>query len=420
MRVLSIIGTRPEAIKMAPVIREMQRRPATFESRVCVTGQHREMVDQILEAWRIVPDHDLAIMRPGQTLSHVASAVIDRMGRVLHEEDPDWVLVQGDTTTAMAATLAAFHNGIPVGHVEAGLRTYDMSRPFPEEANRRIIGLLASMHFAPTRDAARNLLREGTPAHKVRVTGNTVIDAFQHIASLELDMTGTPLETMCDGGSLSRRRIVLVTCHRRENFGTGLVDICEAIGELARERPDLLFVLPVHPNPQVSGVVRELLAAVTNVALLPPLDYQPMVWLLRHCIFLITDSGGLQEEATAVGRPVLVLRESTERPEGVEAGTAQLVGSDRQRILKHCRLLLDEPTVYEHMSRRTFPYGDGTAAARIVENLLAARRTPDVVMLDNHAYEGAPVPSVSELAQLDLLQPTASPRDKVSSDDRRA
>jgi UDP-N-acetylglucosamine 2-epimerase (non-hydrolysing) len=400
MRVLSIIGTRPEAIKMAPVIRELERRSPAFESRVCITGQHREMVDQVLEAWHIVPDHDLAVMRAGQTLSHVASSVIGRLGQVLQEDEPDWVLVQGDTTTAMAAALAAFHNGIPVGHVEAGLRTYDMSRPFPEEANRRIIGLLASMHFAPTDDSANNLLQEGTPRDKIRVTGNTVIDAFHHIASLDLDVTGTPLEGL-NSSLLSQRKVVLVTCHRRENFGAGLVDICEAIGELARERPDMQFALPVHPNPQVSTVVHELLSGMPNVALLPPLDYQPMVWLLQRCAFLITDSGGLQEEATAVGRPVLVLRESTERPEGVKAGTAELVGSDRQRILKHSRLLLDEPTVYDHMSRRTYPYGDGTSAIKIVDLLHRARRIPDVVMLDNHAYEGAPVPGMGDLAHAD-------------------
>jgi UDP-N-acetylglucosamine 2-epimerase (non-hydrolysing) len=398
MRVLSIMGTRPEAIKMAPVIREMESRPDQFESRVCVSGQHREMLDQVLDVWHIVPDHDLAIMRPGQTLSHVASAVIDRLSEVLEAERPDWVLVQGDTTTAMAAALAAFHHGIPVGHVEAGLRTYDMSRPFPEEANRRIIGLLASMHFAPTAASARNLMREGAPADQVRITGNTVIDAFEHIASLDLNIAGTPLAGACDGGLLSNRPVVLVTCHRRENFGSGLADICEAIHELACERPDVLFVLPVHPNPQVTQVVHGLLSNMLNVALLPPLEYQPLVWLLKRCTFLITDSGGLQEEATAAGRPVLVMRESTERPEGVDAGTAELVGSDHERILKHARLLLDDPTVYQRMSRRTHPYGDGSSALRIADYLSGAGDVPDLTPLDGHAFEGGPAPDIAALA----------------------
>ena len=389
MRVLSVMGTRPEAIKMAPVIRAMESRPTVFESRVCVTGQHREMLDQVLTVWGITPDHDLAVMRPGQTLSHVASAVIDRLGQVLEEVEPDTVLVQGDTTTAMAATLAAFHHGIPVGHIEAGLRTYDMSRPFPEEANRRIIGLLASVHFAPTAEAALNLVREGSSADRVVVTGNTVIDAFLQTAALPLDLARTPLASICPGGLPPEREMVLVTCHRRENFGRGLTDICEAVVELARERPHLLFVLPVHPNPQVRGVVHSTLGHLRNVALLPPLEYQPLVWLLQHCSFLITDSGGLQEEATAVGRPVLVLRESTERPEGVAAGTAELVGSDRERILKHARLLLDDPAVYQRMSRRTYPYGDGTAAARIADHLCGAGEAPQRAPLDEQAYEGA-------------------------------
>jgi UDP-N-acetylglucosamine 2-epimerase (non-hydrolysing) len=389
MRVLSIMGTRPEAIKMAPVIREMQSRPAAFEPRVCVTGQHREMLDQVLTVWGIVPDHDLAVMRPGQTLCHVASAVIERLGQVLEEIQPDTVLVQGDTTTAMAATLASFHLGIPVGHIEAGLRTYDMSRPFPEEANRRIIGLLASTHFAPTVEAARNLAREGVPEDRIVVTGNTVIDAFLQTAALPLDLAKTPLAAICPGGQPPDREIVLVTCHRRENFGRGLADICEAVRELAEEWPDLLFALPVHPNPHVDQVVREALGAMPNVALLPPLEYQPLVWLLQRCSFLITDSGGLQEEATAVGRPVLVLRESTERPEGVQAGTAELVGADRERILKHARLLIEDPTVYQRMSRQTYPYGDGSSAARIADHLCGSGVTPERAPLDDEAYDSA-------------------------------
>jgi len=390
MRVLSIMGTRPEVIKMAPVIREMERRSAAFDSCVCVTGQHRDMLDQVLAVWGIVPDHDLDVMRPAQTPSHVAAAVIDRLGHVLDVVAPETVLVQGDTTTAMAATLAAFHHGIPVAHIEAGLRTYDMSSPFPEEANRRIIGLLAAAHFAPTPEAAGNLIREGSPPEKVVVTGNTVIDAFLHIAGLPLDVSRTPLAVVCPDGRPPEREIVLVTCHRRENFGRGLIDICGAVRELAEERPEVLFVLPVHPNPRVSGVVREQLGGVPNVILLPPLDYQPLVWLLQRCSFLVTDSGGLQEEATAVGRPVLVLRESTERPEGVRAGTAELVGSDRERILRHARLLMEDPAVYERMSRRTYPYGNGTAAAKIADRLSTPLNVPTRSLVAEQAYEGAP------------------------------
>jgi UDP-N-acetylglucosamine 2-epimerase (non-hydrolysing) len=389
MKVLSIMGTRPEAIKMAPIIREMERRPETFQSVVCTTGQHREMLDQVLQVWHITAEHDLAVMRPNQSLCHIASAVIDRLSEVLTLEKPDWVLVQGDTTSAMAATLAAFHHGIPVGHVEAGLRTYDMGRPFPEEANRRIIGLLAYLHFAPTVESARNLEREGSPADRVLVTGNTVIDAFRYIAGLDFDLSGTPLAAAFGGGLFSERRVVLITCHRRENHGAALRNICEAILELATEQPDALFVLPVHPNPQVSRVVHGLLSGVANVALLPPLEYQPLVWLLQRCSFLITDSGGLQEEATAVGRPVLILRESTERPEGVHAGTAELVGADRDRILKHARLLMDDPAVYQRMSRRTYPYGDGTSATRIADRLSSLRNVTEVLPLAGAAGTGS-------------------------------
>lgn len=399
MRVLSIMGTRPEAIKMAPIVRELEARPRQFDSRVCVTGQHREMLDQVLNVWRIAPDHDLAVMRPGQSLSHVAAAVMERLSAVLELEQPDWVLVQGDTTTTMAATVTAFHHGIPVGHIEAGLRTHDMSRPFPEEANRRIIALLASMHFAPTAGSARNLAREGVPSGRVHVTGNTVIDAFQHMSRLTIDLAQTPLAAACEGRLLTDGPVVLVTCHRRENFGSGLVNICRAIAQLAGERPDVVFALPVHLNPQVRSVIHGLLGSVPNVALLPPLEYQPLVWLLQRCAFVVTDSGGLQEEATAVGRPVLVLRESTERPEGVAAGTAELVGSDPERILKQARLLLDDEPTYRRMSRRTYPYGDGTAAAQIVDHLSRAQANSDVVLLDNHAYEGAPVPKLAPQGQ---------------------
>jgi UDP-N-acetylglucosamine 2-epimerase (non-hydrolysing) len=387
VKVLSIMGTRPEAIKMAPVIREIERRSPQLQSRVCVTGQHRQMLDQVLQAWGIEPEYDLAIMRPGQTLSQVAAAVIDRLPEVLDIERPDWVLVQGDTTTALASTLVAFHHGIAVGHVEAGLRTYDLSSPFPEEANRRIIGLLARMHFAPTAEAADNLVREGTPPHKVVITGNTVIDALKYTAGLDFDLLRSPLGMACGDALRSDRRVVLVTCHRRENFGRGLEEICQAILELSTERPGLLFILPVHPNPEVSRVVHAVLDHAPGVALVPPLGYQQLAWLLQRCSFLITDSGGLQEEATAVGRPVLVLREFTERLEGVRAGTAELVGSDRSRILKHARLLLDDHAIYQRMSSRTDLYGDGTAAEKIADLLCGGRTAATPVPRDGNVVE---------------------------------
>jgi UDP-N-acetylglucosamine 2-epimerase (non-hydrolysing) len=344
------------------------------------------MLDQVLRVWNIAPEHDLRVMRPGQTLAHVTSAVIDRLHRVLEEVKPDTVLVQGDTTTAMAATLAAFYQRIPVGHIEAGLRTHDLYDPFPEEANRQIIGLLASMHFAPTAAAAQNLVTEGRPPDRVVVTGNTVIDAFLQTVAMPLDLARTPLATLCPEEGPPDRRIILVTCHRRENFGGGLADICGAVRELAEERPELLFVIPVHPNPQVHDVVSQALGRVANVALTPPLEYQPLVWLMQRCSFLLTDSGGLQEEATAVGRPVLVLRDTTERPEGVEAGTAVLVGSDPARILMHARRLLDNPAVYHRMSRRTFPYGNGTAAVRIADSLTAAEHVMNRASMQGNGH----------------------------------
>lgn len=361
LTVLSVFGTRPEAIKMAPVIRALAAQPETMRSIVCVTGQHREMLDQVLDLFGIVPDFDLDVMRPGQTPSAVAAAVLAGLDPILADVRPDWVLVQGDTTTAMAASLAAFHRRIAVGHIEAGLRTTDKWQPFPEEINRRVVSVIADLHFAPTTRAADNLRREGVPEDRIVVTGNTVIDAIQYVATLPFDPAGTPLADL----PISRRRLILVTAHRRESFGQGIAEICAALHELATTRDDLHIVYPVHPNPSVCEPVRMALSGVCNITLLPPLAYRPFVWLLQHCYLVLTDSGGIQEEAPGLGKPVLVLRETTERPEGVEAGTVRLVGASRERIVEWTTWLLDDPGLYDDMARAVNPYGNGAASARI-------------------------------------------------------
>lgn len=345
---------------MAPVVRELAKHPETFRSVVCVTGQHREMLDQVLELFEIVPDYDLAVMTPGQTLAGVTAAVLTGLDRVLEEVRPDWVLVQGDTTTAMAASLGAFYRRIPVGHVEAGLRTDDKWQPFPEEINRRITGVIADLHFAPTAWAANNLRREGVPEERIVVTGNTVIDAIQWTSELPFDPTGTPLADL----PIGEKRLIVVTAHRRENFGQGIAEICAALRELAT-RDDVHVVYPVHLNPNVREPVHAALDGVQNITLLPPLEYRPLVWLLQQCHFVISDSGGIQEEAPGLGKPVLVLRETTERPEGVEAGTVRLVGACREPIVEWATRLLDDPVRYELMAQAVNPYGHGEAATRI-------------------------------------------------------
>lgn len=370
--VLAVIGTRPEAIKMGPVIRALAARPERVRTIVCLSGQHRELLDGALAPFRVVPDHDLAVMRPGQSLTDVTAAVLQGMEPLLAAERPDWVLVQGDTTTVLAAALAAFYAGVRVGHVEAGLRTGDKRQPFPEEINRRLSGVLADLHFAPTTGAARNLWREGVPTERVVVTGNTVVDAIRYVAALPFDPGGTPLA----GLPFGCKRIVLVTAHRRENFGAPLEAICAALRELAGRFPDVEFAYPVHPNPQVVEPVTRLLGEVPGVTLLPSLDYRSLVWLMARCHLVITDSGGIQEEAPGLGKPVLVLRQTTERPEGVAAGVAQLVGTDPVRLVAAATRLLSDETAYEGMARAVNPYGDGTAAERIVAALLAADEEP--------------------------------------------
>jgi UDP-N-acetylglucosamine 2-epimerase (non-hydrolysing) len=360
-KILSIIGTRPEAVKMAPVIRELARRGETFRSRVCITAQHREMLDPILRLFGIRPDHDLNLMRENQTLAQLTAAAISGLDAVVRQEAPDWILVQGDTTTVLAAGLVGFYHRVRIGHVEAGLRSGQKYQPFPEEINRRVAGVVADAHFAPTEQAKQNLLREGVPEAAIHVTGNTVIDALLFTAEKPFDPVRSPL-----AGLPTNKRWVLVTAHRRENFGQPLERICEALRILAqRYAGSVQWIYPVHMNPNVEKTVRKMLGRMENISLLPPLDYPPMVHLMKRCELVLTDSGGLQEEAPGLGKPVLVFREVTERPEGVRAGTVRLVGSDTQQIVEQTSKLLDDRKEYERMSKAIQPYGDGQAAKRI-------------------------------------------------------
>jgi len=362
-KILAVYGTRPEAIKMAPVIEALRRRPDVFEVTVCTTGQHREMLDQVQRLLGLVPDLDLRLMRPDQTLNGLASATLAAMDEVLAARAFDWLLVQGDTTTAMATALAAFHRGVRVGHVEAGLRTGDLARPFPEEANRRIVDVMAAALFAPTERAGRILLDEGSAAERVHVVGNTVIDALRTI-SRDLQETQEPE--------------VLITVHRRESFGAPLLAIFAALRRLAEGFPGVRFIYPVHKNPNVSGPARERLGGLPNLELHEPFDYRELVRRLMRCRFALTDSGGIQEEAPTFGKPVLVLRETTERPEGVDAGVARLVGTDPERIFAEAARLLTSEAAYLEMARSVNPYGDGHAAERIAAILAGESWTPFV------------------------------------------
>jgi len=381
LKVLSVFGTRPEAIKMAPVVWELHKHPDRVESLVCVTAQHREMLDQVLSLFGIVPDYDLQVMEDNQTPTQVASAVLTRLEPILQRERPDWVLVQGDTTTVAAASLAAFYAGVKVGHVEAGLRTHDKWRPFPEEINRRVAGVIADLHFAPTQRARQNLLREGVPAERIVVTGNPVIDALHwasaqpfdvgamNVGPLDLERV-TPALSQVEGCEHDDLKLILVTAHRRENFWP-LESICLALRDLATHYDGRVHIIyPVHLNPNVWEPVHRLLGDVPNITLTSPLDYVSMVHLMKRACLVLTDSGGIQEEAPGLGVPVLVLREVTERPEAVEAGTVRVVGTDRQRILAEACRLLDDPAERERMARAVNPYGDGQASRRIVAALL--------------------------------------------------
>jgi UDP-N-acetylglucosamine 2-epimerase (non-hydrolysing) len=363
-KIVSIIGTRPEAIKMAPVIRAFAAHP-DCDSVVVSTSQHADLLRPVLDLFGIEADYDLAVMKPGQTPTDVAAAILSRLPAVLREIDADWVLVQGDTTTVMAGALAAFHERIKVGHVEAGLRTWDFDNPFPEEMNRQVVSRIASLHFAPTEQAAANLRAENIDSAIVKVTGNTVIDALQWVRGNKLDSADSTAVPGPDG------KVALLTAHRRENHGAGIAGICEAVRQLCNRFPDLTIVYPVHPNPNVHDVVHRRLSDVDNVRLLKPVDYATVVALLDRADIVLTDSGGIQEEAPGLGKPVLVLRETTERPEAVDAGTVKLVGTNTDAIVSEASHLLTDPDAYSAMSHAVNPYGDGRAAARIVEAVVS-------------------------------------------------
>lgn len=373
LRVLSIFGTRPEAIKMAPVVLGLARAEG-IESKVCVTAQHREMLDQVLDLFKIKPDHDLDLMAPGQDLFDITARSLLGLRDVLRQERPDVVLVHGDTTTCFAAALAAFYENIPVGHVEAGLRTGDLRAPFPEEANRSLVGRIASYHFAPTEGSRRNLLAESVNADRIWVTGNTVIDALLMVRDM---VSSYGDDHWCEhfGAKLYQRitdperKLILITGHRRENFGQGFIDLCSAIRDLAKAHPDWDLLYPVHLNPNVRKPVYDILAGLDNIMLIDPEDYAPFVWLMDHSDMILTDSGGIQEEGPALGKPVLVMRNVTERPEAVDAGTVLLVGTDRDKIVAGVERVLLDSAVYSTMSHAHNPYGDGHAVARIIEAL---------------------------------------------------
>lgn len=370
MKTLCVFGTRPEAIKMAPLALALEADPR-FDARVCVTGQHREMLDQVLALFAIEPDYDLNIMKPGQELTDVTSSILTGMREVFRQFKPDIVLVHGDTATTLAASLAAYYQQIPVAHVEAGLRTGNLYSPWPEEGNRKLAGALAHIHFAPTEQSKANLLREGVAEQSILVTGNTVIDALLEVADrLHRDgelraKAAAPTEFLDPS-----RKLILVTGHRRESFGTGFERICEALIDIAQQYPEVDIVYPVHLNPNVREPVNRLLNGIGNIHLIEPLDYLPFVHLMSRAHIILTDSGGIQEEAPSLGKPVLVMRDTTERPEAVAAGTVKLVGTDRNCIVRELNRLLNDPESYRAMSVAHNPYGDGQACQRIVQALL--------------------------------------------------
>ncbi len=367
MKILSVFGTRPEAVKMAPVVRLLAQ-TAGIEARVCVTAQHRQMLDQVLGLFAITPDYDLDLMRDNQSLPEMSAAIFTHLDPVLIDFQPDWVLAQGDTTTVAITSLLTYYRRIRFGHVEAGLRTFDKWAPFPEEINRRVAGVVADLHFAPTEWARQNLLREGVDDAIIKVTGNPVIDALQVVAEQP-----APAEIRALIEKIGSRRLILVTAHRRENFGKPIEDICSALKQLAA-RGDVEIVYPVHLNPNVQEPVYRLLKDVAHITLLPPLDYLPLVQLMKHAALILTDSGGIQEEAPGFGIPALVLREVTERPEGIEAGALKLVGTATRTIVQEATRLLDDPSAYAAMAKAVNPYGDGHASERIIEALLGFPR----------------------------------------------
>jgi len=380
-KILLVFGTRPEAIKMAPLIKEFEKNKEYFKTKVCVTAQHREMLDQVLELFEITPDYDLNLMKPGQDLYDITSNVLLGMKNVLEDFRADIVLVHGDTTTTSATALSAFYQKIKVGHVEAGLRTGDIYNPWPEEANRQITGVLTNYHFAPTQTSKENLLKENKDINNIVVTGNTVIDAL--FLALEKIKTNKKLEdkiqqkveTLINNSKfkIQNSKFILVTGHRRENFGEGFINICKALKEIALKNPDIDIIYPVHLNPNVQKPVKALLSDIENVHLIDPLQYEEFIYLMDKSYFIITDSGGVQEEAPSLGKPVLVMRDTTERPEAVEAGTVKLVGTNKEKIIKEAQKLIDDKFAYEKMSKAHNPYGDGEACEKIVRFLKDGR-----------------------------------------------
>ncbi|MGX2583837.1 non-hydrolyzing UDP-N-acetylglucosamine 2-epimerase [Acinetobacter baumannii] len=372
MKILSVFGTRPEAIKMAPLVKALAA-DDYFESRIAVTAQHREMLDQVLKLFEIQPDYDLNLMRAGQDLYDVTAGALLGLRDILKDFHPDLILVHGDTTTTLSASLAAFYQQIPVGHVEAGLRTGNMYSPWPEEANRVLTGRLAALHFAPTERNQKALLHEDISLEKIKITGNTVIDALQWVVkkienSSEMKISiRSILEQAGLKDTIIDKRYVLITGHRRENFGEGFENICKALSSLAKLNPKIHFIYPVHLNPNVQEPVKRLLGGLNNVHLIAPLSYEPFVYLMQHAYLVLTDSGGVQEEAPGLGKPVLVMRDTTERPEAVDAGTVKLVGTHYQAITLAVQELLDDPKIYQQMSRANNPYGDGFASQRIID-----------------------------------------------------
>lgn len=365
---LIVFGTRPEAIKMAPLVKEFFKNTNDFDTRVCVTAQHREMLDQVLEFFEIVPDYDMNLMKPNQNLYSLTTDIITGLKPILEEFMPDYVYVHGDTTTTMASSIAAFYSGAKVCHVEAGLRTFNKRSPFPEEVNRSIAGSICDYHFSPTTTSKSNLLNENIDSENILVTGNTVIDALQFssekvTSSGYIDDEIVLLKEMID----SSKKLVLVTGHRRENHGEGFINICAALKEIAEENKDVQIIYPVHLNPNVQKPVYDLLSRIDNIKLIAPLSYPAFVWLMNQSYLIITDSGGVQEEAPSLGKPVLVMRDTTERPEAVEAGTVLLVGTDKEKIVREAKVLLGDDEAYRSMSKLHNPYGDGTACKKIVE-----------------------------------------------------
>ena len=376
MRILSIFGTRPEAVKMAPIVRRLNQ-TADIESGVCVTAQHRQMLDQVLELFQIKPDFDLDLMRDNQSLADLSASIFTNLDPVLANFRPDWVLAVGDTTTVVTTSLLAFYRRIKFGHVEAGLRTRDKWHPYPEEINRRLATVLADLHFAPTEWSRRNLLREGVEEKTILVTGNPVIDALHYVAEQPepkeiRELLGRLKIKRVEIEDLEGKRLILVTAHRRENFGKPLENICLAVRDLA-QREDVEIIYPVHLNPNVQKPVNRILKDTKHITLLPPLDYLPLVHLMKYSNLILTDSGGIQEEAPTFGIPVLVMRQVTERPEGVEAGTLKLVGTETSEIVREASRLLDDPSAHAGMAKASNPFGDGRAAARIVDALLQSR-----------------------------------------------